>query len=64
MLPQLVERHEVWSMVSTFIAGGGLVRFGHYVATQMPPLPANAGWFTTFLYNMVRGLTGHDPNAK
>lgn len=45
----------------SFVAGGGLMRAWNYLAHALPPKPDNAGFFTSLLYNIVSGTSGHDP---
>lgn len=50
--------------ISAFITGGGLVRWGNKFSKSMAPLPANAGWWTTTIYNFIKSMTGHDPTTN
>jgi hypothetical protein len=49
--------------LSAFFTGGGIVKFLVYVSKNMPPLPSNAGWWKTFGYSLLKGLSGLDPSA-
>ena len=52
-----------WSLFIGAITGGGGVRFLVYISKAMPPLSANAGWWSQFLYNLLKNTSGLDPNA-
>lgn len=54
--------HLVFAL-SGAVGGGGLLRFGVYVSNACPPLGPNASWTQKFAYNMLKGLSGVDPNA-
>jgi len=43
--------------------GGALLRIGVYISHSLPPLKPNAGFWTTFAYNIIKGLSGVDPSA-
>jgi hypothetical protein len=49
--------------VASFVAGGGLLRVMNYIAKALPQLPANAGWWKQFGYNLVEQITSIDPNS-
>lgn len=54
---------ELYSMLAGVVTGGGGLRFLVYVSKNLPPLPANSGWWTQFFYAMVKGGSGLDPNS-
>lgn len=47
-----------------FLTGGGLSRLLIYIAKNLAPLPKDAGFWATTLYQCVKGLSGLDPNAS
>ena len=51
----------IWIALLWFLGGGGSVKYLVYVAKSMPPLPKDAGWWLTFFYSLVKGLSGTDP---
>ena len=61
--PSMFSEHYVATRAGAFIAGGGLVRVLVYVSNQMPPLPSGSGWWTKFIYGIVKGTSGLDPSA-
>lgn len=64
MNPQVVQHAPFyWHTVVAFITGGGLVRFAAYVSNAVPPLPVGAGWWSQFGYQLLKGLSGVDPNT-
>lgn len=54
----------IWTTIAGILTGGTFQRFMVYVSHSLPPLPANAGWWQTFAYNLVKGISGLDPSAK
>jgi len=54
--------HEIYG-VAGVISGAGGQRFMVYVSKSLPPLPPRAGWWSQWFYNLVKGLSGLDPNA-
>lgn len=53
----------IWSAVVAFFGGGTLQKLSVYVSKNLPPLPANAGWWKQFFYNLLKNVSGLDPNA-
>lgn len=53
----------IWIALLSFLGGGGSVKYLVYVAKSMPPLPKDAGWWLTFFYSLVKGLSGLDPSS-
>lgn len=49
---------EIWGLIG---GGAGLMRGWNYFSKRLAPLPSNAGWWTTTIYNLVSGTSGHDP---
>lgn len=43
------------------VSGHGLTRAAVYVAKNLPPLPANAGWWPRLFYSLVKGASAVDP---
>ena len=56
-------QHYISTRIGAFIAGGGAGRVALYVSKSLAPLPANAGWWKTTAYNILKGASGLDPNA-
>ena len=54
----------LWGLLSGFVSGTGLTRALIYLSKKLPPLPKNAGFWAQFLYNVVSGASGLDPNAS
>ncbi len=64
MIPALFTDHQkIIGLASGFFLGGSATRLLVYVSSQMPPLPANSGWWTQFIYKLVKGASGLDPSA-
>jgi hypothetical protein len=53
----------LFTTLTAFLTGGGAVRLMLYISKAMPKLPPNAGWWTQFLYAIVKGASGLDPSA-
>lgn len=49
--------------LSGAVGGGGLLRVGVYISHSLPPLKPDAGFWKTFAYNLIKGLSGVDPSA-
>ena len=49
--------------LSGMVTGGGGIRFLIYLSKSLAPLPANAGWWATTFYNLLKNTSGLDPNA-
>ena len=56
-------QHYISTRIGAFLAGGGLVRVLVYISAQMPPLPANSGFWATWIYAVMKGASGLDPSA-
>ena len=63
MLPISDHSDHILIGVVSFLSGGGILRVGVYVSNALPPLPATSGWWAKLFYNIVKGLSGVDPNA-
>lgn len=48
---------------SSVLSTGAALRFAAYVAKALPPLRPDAGWWATFSYNLLHGVTGIDPSS-
>ena len=48
-------------LISGFVTGGGAFRVFNYISKSLAPLPPNASWLQTTLYNLISGTSGHDP---
>lgn len=57
------EWHLIVTGITSFVIGGGGVRFLIYVSKNMPALPKDAGWWTQFIYSLMKGASGLDPSA-
>ena len=63
--PLVSDSHEhIILAVTGFVTGGGLFKALNYISHQMPPLPPNSGWWTQFLYSMMKGVSSHDPTSN
>jgi hypothetical protein len=56
-------QHYISTRIGAFVAGGGVVRVLVFMSQSMPPLPAKAGWWATWIYQVMKGVSGLDPNA-
>ena len=54
---------QILALVSSFIAGGGLVKLLVYVSKALPPLKSDAGWWRQLFYNLIKNTSGLDPSA-
>jgi hypothetical protein len=52
-----------YHFVIAALSGGVATRILVYVSKKMPPLPAKAGFWQTWMYALVSGASGLDPNA-
>jgi hypothetical protein len=55
--------HYIGVAIVSLLTGAGVVRTLVYVSKNLAPLPPNAGWWATTAYNLVKGLSGLDPNS-
>lgn len=60
----ITDNADHWIIAASSVVTTAMVqRFFAYLAKALPPLGANAGWFSTFAYNLLKNATGIDPNS-